>query len=147
MKDLMGEQVDDTFYKQLVGSLMYSTSTRPDLLYVVSLLSRYMAHPTTLHLQAAKCVLRYIKGTTTFSVFYRQGGNHQLVGYFDSDYAGDVEDRRSTLGYLILLSSRVVSWSSRKRPAVSLSTTEAKFVAASCLCMLGRMVAEDDGAA
>ncbi|XP_039120642.1 secreted RxLR effector protein 161-like [Dioscorea cayenensis subsp. rotundata] len=148
MKDLMGEQVDYTFYKQPVGSLMYLTSTRSDLLYVVGLLNRYMAHPTTFHLQAAKHVLRYIKGTTTFGVFYRQGGNHQLVGYSDSDYAGDVEDRRSTLGFQFLLSSGVVSWSSRKQPIVKLSTTEAEFVTAfACACQavwLRRMMEQLD---
>ena len=70
MKDPMGEPVADTLYKQLVGSLMYLTSTRPDLMFVVSLLSRYMDHPTTLHLQVAKRVLRYVKGTLAFGVFY-----------------------------------------------------------------------------
>ncbi|XP_038695492.1 secreted RxLR effector protein 161-like [Tripterygium wilfordii] len=91
MKDLMGELVDDTFYKQLVGSLMYLTSTR--------------------------------------------GGNLQLVGYSDSDYAGDVEDRKSTSSFLYLLSSGAVSWSSHKQLVVTLSTTEVEFVAAaSCAC-------------
>lgn len=135
MKDLTGEHVDYTLYQQLVGSLMYLTSTRPDLMFVVSLLSRYMSHPTALHLQAAKRVLRYIKGTLEFGVFYRQGGNHQLVGYSDSDYARDVDDRKSTSGFLFLLSSGAVSWSSRKQPIVTLSTTEAEFLAAaSCAC-------------
>ena len=80
-------------------------------------------------------MLRYIKGTLEFGVFYRQGGNHQLVGYSDSDYAGDVDDRKSTSGSVFLLSSGAVSWSSRKQPIVTLSTTEAEFVAAaSCAC-------------
>ena len=69
MKDPMGEPEDDALYKQLVGNLIYLTSTRPNLMSVVTLLSRYMVHPTTLHLQAAKCVLRYVKGTLTFGVF------------------------------------------------------------------------------
>ena len=105
MKDPMGEPVDDTIYKQLVGSLRYFTSTRPDLLFVVSLLSCYMAYPTTLHLQAAKHVLRYVKGTLPFGVFYFQDKNHQLMGFFDSDYAGDVEDCKSNFGFVFLFSS------------------------------------------
>ena len=109
MKDPMGEKVDDTLYKQLVGSLMYSTSTRPDLMFVVSLLSRYMAHPTTLHLQAAKHVLRYVKGTFAFGVFYCQEKNHRLMGFSDSDYAGDVEDCKSNYGFVFLFNSGAVS--------------------------------------
>ncbi|WJZ94710.1 hypothetical protein VitviT2T_013543 [Vitis vinifera] len=104
-----GVKVDATKYKQLVGSLMYSTATRLDLMYVVCLISMFMASPTEMHLQAAKRVL--------------------------SDYAGDVDDRKSTFGYVFLLSEGVVAWSSKKQPVVTLSTTEAEFVAAaSCAC-------------
>ena len=133
MKNPMGELEDDALYKQLVGSLIYLTSTRQNLMSVVSLLSRYMVHPTTLHLLAAKCVLRYAKGTLTFSVFYSKEKNQYLVGFSDSDYARDVEDRKSTSGFVFLFTSRAMSWSSRKQPVVTLSTTEAEFVvAASC---------------
>lgn len=69
-----GELVDETYYKQIVGSLMYITITRPDLQFSVSLLSRYMSKPTTLHLQAAKRVLRYLRGTVDFGIWYKRGG-------------------------------------------------------------------------
>ncbi|XP_050232866.1 secreted RxLR effector protein 161-like [Mercurialis annua] len=119
----------------MVGSLMYLTATRPDLAFVVSLISRYMERPTELHQQAVKRVLRYIKGTTELGIFYKRGGEEKLVAYSDSDYAGDVEDRKSTSGYVFLLSSGVVAWSSKKQPVVTLSTTEAEFIAAaSCAC-------------
>ena len=122
-------------YKQLVGSLMYMTATRPDLMYVVCLLSRFMSTPTELHLQAAKRVLRYLKGTINLGVFYRKKGDGELKTYTDSDYAGDLDDRRSTSGYVFLLSEGAMSWSSKKQPVVTLSTTEAEFVAAtSCGC-------------
>lgn len=135
MKDEEGSKVDATMYKQLVGSLMYITATRPDLMYVVSLISRFMASPTELHLQAAKRVLRYLKGTVDLGVFYRKKGKGELMAYTDSDYAGDVDDRKSTSGYVFLLSEGAVSWSSKKQPVVTLSTTEAEFVAAaSCAC-------------
>uniref|UniRef100_A0A2N9FY74 Integrase catalytic domain-containing protein n=1 Tax=Fagus sylvatica TaxID=28930 RepID=A0A2N9FY74_FAGSY len=135
MKDEEGAKVNATMYKQLVGSLMYLTATRPDLMYVVSLISRFMASPTELHLQAAKRVLRYLKGTVDLGVFYRKKGNGELMAYTDSDYAGDVDDRKSTSGYVFLLSEGAVSWSSKKQPVVTLSTTEAEFVAAaSCAC-------------
>ena len=135
MKDEEGSKVNATMYKQLVGSLMYLTATRPDLMYVVSLISRFMASPIELHLQAAKRVLRYLKGTVDLGVFYRKEGNGELMAYTDSDYAGDVDDRKSTSGYVFLLNEGAVFWSFKKQPIVALSTIEAEFVAAaSCAC-------------
>jgi len=135
MKDEDGVKVDKTHYKQVVGSLMYLTATRPDMMFVESLISRYMENPTELHLQAAKRVLRYLKGTTELGIFYRKGGDDKFVAYTDSDYAGDLDERKSTSGYVFLLSSGAVSWSSKKQPIVSLSSTEAEFIAvASCAC-------------
>ena len=94
-----------------------------------------MENPTEMHLQVAKRALRYLKGTTNFGIFYKKGGDEELVAYTDSDYAGDLEDRKITSGYVFLLSSRVVSWTSKKQPVVNLSTTEAEFIAAaSCAC-------------
>ena len=94
-----------------------------------------MGQPTELHLQTAKRVLRYLRGTTNLRIFYKKGGNDKLVAFIDSGYAGDLEDRKSTSGYVFMLSSGAVSWSSRKQPVVSLSITEAKFIAAtSCAC-------------
>ncbi|GJT03883.1 retrovirus-related pol polyprotein from transposon TNT 1-94 [Tanacetum coccineum] len=128
-KDESGVAVSESYYKQIVGCLMYLTSTRPDLMYGVSLVSRYMNRPTELHLQAIKRILRYIKGTLEYGVMYqaRMGG---LIGYTDSDYARDTDDRRSTSGYVFMLSNGAVSWLSKKQPIVTLSTTEAEFVAA-----------------
>ena len=110
-KDDTGAKVDKTYYKQIVGSLMYLTSTRPDMMFVVNLISRYMENPTELHLLAAKRVLRYLKGTTEFGIFYKKGGNKEFLAYTDSDYAGDLDDRKSTSGYVFLLCSAAVSWS------------------------------------
>ena len=129
-KNENGVNVDATFFKQMVGSLMYLTSTRPDLMFVVSLISRYMGQPTKLHLQTAKRVLRYLRGITNLRIFYKKEGNDKLVAFTDSDYASDLEDTKSTSGYVFMLSSGAVSWSSRKQPVVSLSTTEAEFIAA-----------------
>ena len=135
MKDKGGVKVDKPYYKQVVGSLMYLTATRPDMMFVVSLISRYMENPTELHLQGAKRVLRYFQGTTEFEIFYRKGGDDELVTYTDSDHAGDLDERKSTSGYVFLLSSGAISWSSKKQPIVSLSSTEVEFIAAaSCAC-------------
>jgi hypothetical protein len=130
MKDEGGVEVDSTMFKRIVGSLIYLTATRPDMMYVVSLISRFMERPTELHLNVAKRVLRYLKGTMNFGLFYRKGEKQELIGYTDSDYAGDQDDRKSTSGYVFMLSSGAVSWSSKKQPVVTLCTTEAEFIAA-----------------
>lgn len=111
-KDENGIEMDGSFFKKLIGSMMYLTATRPDIMYVVSLLSRYMSRPTELHHSAAKRILRYLQGTTTFDIIYRRGGSHEFIGFTDSDYARSVEDRRSTSGYVFMLSGAIVTWSS-----------------------------------
>lgn len=130
-----GTRINSTVYKQMVGSLMYLTATRPDLMYVVSLIARFMEAPTVLHQQAVKRVFRYLKGTTELGILYRKGGEGSLFAYSDSDYAGDLDGRKSTSGYVFKMSSGAVAWSSKKQPVVSLSTTEAEFIAAAaCAC-------------
>ncbi|XP_056173168.1 secreted RxLR effector protein 161-like [Syzygium oleosum] len=135
VKDPEGKRVDSTMYKQIVGSLMYLTSTRPDIMYSVSLISRYMENPTEMHLFAAKRIFRYLQGTADFGLLYKKGESSNLMGFTDSDYAGDQDDRRSTSGYVFMMGSGAISWSSKKQLIVTLSTTEAEFVAAtSCAC-------------
>lgn len=126
-----GELVDETFYKQIIGSLIYITTTRPDLQFSVSLLSRYMSKPTTLHLQAAKRVLRYLRGTVDFGIWFKRGGTGEVSVYTDIDFAGDEDSRKSTSGYVFLMDGSAVAWLSKKQPIVTLSTTEAEYVAAS----------------
>ena len=136
-RDGEGEKIDSTYYKQMIGSLMYMTATRLDLTYAVSLISRFMEAPTELHYQAVRKILRYLKGTLDYGLFYkkRKSERHELVGFSDSDYTGDVDDCKSTSGYVFLLSGAAVSWSSKKQTVVTLSTTEAEFIAAvSCAC-------------
>jgi len=128
-------KADATLYKQAVGSLMYLTATRPDLMYVVSLISRFMENPSESHWNAVKRILRYIKGTIELGMLYKRGEDITLVAYTDSDYAGDVDDRKSTSGFVFSLGTGAVSWSSKKQPIVTLSTTEPEYiVAASCAC-------------
>ena len=87
------------------------------------------------HMLVAKWVLRYLKGTAHFGIHYKKGGVNELIAYTDSDYAGDIDDRKSTSGYVFMFSAGAVSWSSKKQPVVSLSTTEAEFIAAAaCAC-------------
>ena len=130
-----GAKVDNTLYKQIVGNFMYLTATRPDIMYGVSLISRYMESLAEIHLLAAKRILRYLQGTKDFGLFYKKGEKSDLIGFVDSDYAGDQDNRKSTSGYVFVLGTGAISWSSRKQKILTLSTTEAEFVAATaCAC-------------
>ncbi|KAM1569159.1 hypothetical protein ACFX10_034310 [Malus domestica] len=94
-----------------------------------------MENPTEMHLRATKRVFRYLKGITDFGIFYKKGRKSSFLGFTDSDYSGDIDDRKSTSGNVFLMSSGAISWSSKKQQIVTLSTTEAEFVAAaSCSC-------------
>ncbi|XP_040960298.1 secreted RxLR effector protein 161-like [Gossypium hirsutum] len=104
-------------------------------MYGVSLISRYIESPIEKHLQAAKRILRYLKGNTSFGLLYKKWENSDLFGFTDSDYAGDIEDRKSTSDYVFMPGSTAISWSSKKQPIITLSLTEAEFlVATSSAC-------------
>lgn len=109
-KDEAGDGVDATMFEQVLGSLMYLRATRPDLMYGVTLISRFMANPKSSHWLAAKRILRYLKGTTDFSILYKRGRrNGGLVSYTDSNYAGDLDDRKSTSGFVFITGSGAIS--------------------------------------
>ena len=94
-----------------------------------------MEHPTTTHFKAAKRILRYIKGTINFGLYYSISEDYRLVGYSDSDWGGDVDDRKSTSGFVFFIGETAFTWMSKKQPIVTLSTCEAEYVAAtSCVC-------------
>ncbi|XP_074351809.1 secreted RxLR effector protein 161-like [Apium graveolens] len=97
-----------------------------------------MEAPTTTHMKAAKRILRYLKGTMDYGLLYHYSNEFKLVGYCDSDRAGDIDDRKSTTGYVFFIGDTSFSWSSKKQPIVTLSTCEAEYVAAcSCVCQVG----------
>ncbi|PNX96743.1 hypothetical protein L195_g019956 [Trifolium pratense] len=111
IKDENGRTIDATSYRQMIGYLIYPLATRSDLTFYVCLIARYMERPTEIHLAAAKRVMRYLKGTMDLGVLYRRNGDLKLLGWSDSDYAGDLDDRKSTLGYVFMLGSSSISWS------------------------------------
>ena len=114
-------------YQRLVGRLIYLSHTRPDISYVVNILSQFMHSPRVSHLQAAHRVLRYLKGTTGWGLHFKRQGMISLDIYTDSDFAGSLIDRRSTTGYCIFLAGNLVIWGSKKQEVVARSNTEAEF--------------------
>ncbi|KAM1470398.1 hypothetical protein ACFX11_041122 [Malus domestica] len=122
---------DEEKYRKLVGSLLYLTATRPDVMYAASLLARYMHCPTNKHYGTAKRVLRYVKGTLDYGLKYEKGKKTVLVGFCDSDWGGSLEDSKSTSGYAFSFGSGVFSWASVKQHCVALSTAEAEYISAS----------------
>ncbi|XP_016672993.1 uncharacterized mitochondrial protein AtMg00810-like [Gossypium hirsutum] len=108
------EKVCETTYRSLVGCLLYLTATRLDIMYVVSLLSRFMHCSNESHFRAAKRVLRYIKGTLSYGMLFTKAENLKLVGYCDSDWAGSLDDMKSTSGYAFNLGSTMICWSSKE---------------------------------
>ncbi|XP_066361295.1 secreted RxLR effector protein 161-like [Miscanthus floridulus] len=102
-------------YRNIVGSLRYLVNSRPDLAYSVGYISRFMEKPTTEHLATVKRVLRYVAGTLHFGCHYKRKKEAQLVGYSDSDLAGDIDTRKSTTGVVFFLDSNVITWQSQKQ--------------------------------
>lgn len=121
--------VDVTFYRQLVGSLIYLTTTRTDLAYTVSVLRQFMSNPLESHCNAAKSVLRYLQGTVDYGIIYTNSSDVILARFEDLDGAGNVDDHRSIIGYEFSLGSGVITWSRKKQNTISLSLAEAKYQA------------------
>ena len=118
-------------YASAVGSLMYAmVCTRPDIAHAVGLVSRFMSNPGKEHWCAVKWILRYLKGTTDVGLLFGKGSSLSVRGYVDADFAGDIDNRRSTTGYVFTLAGGPVSWKSTLQATVALSTTEAEYMAA-----------------
>jgi hypothetical protein len=119
-------KMKDVSYQEAVGSLMYAmVATRPDLAFAVSVVSRFMSKPGPMHWMAVKRIMRYLKGTLDMKL--RIGGKDiNVEGYSDADWAGDVENRRSTSGYVFFVGEGAVSWNNKRQQTVVQSTMEAE---------------------
>ncbi|GJQ95612.1 retrovirus-related pol polyprotein from transposon TNT 1-94 [Tanacetum coccineum] len=133
-EDLKGIPVDQTRFRGMVGSLMYLTASRPDLVFVVCMCARYQAKPTKKHLEAIKRVFRYLRGTIHMGLWYPKDNAMALTAYADADHAGCQDTRRSTSGSAQFLGEKLVSWSSKKQRSTAISTTEAEYIAMSGCC-------------
>ena len=132
--DTDGKSVNVTTYRGMIGSLLYLTASRPDIMFSTCLCARYQANPKESHLIAVKRIFRYLKGTPSLGLWYPKDSGFDLTGYSDSDFAGCKLDRKSTSGGCQLLGGKLVSWSSKKHNSVSTSTAEAEYVAAGSCC-------------
>ncbi|CAM8883972.1 unnamed protein product [Rhodiola kirilowii] len=125
-KDESSPHVDPTLYRGMIGSLLYLTTSRPDMLFSVCLCARFHADPRETHVEAVKRILRYLKGTDDLCLFYPMGGDLRVMAYTDADYAGCKTDRKSMLGMAQFLGPCLISWGSKKQSSIALSTAEAK---------------------
>jgi len=132
--DVAGKSVDQTKYRGLIGSLLYLTASRSDIMFFVCLCAIYQANPKESHFKAAKRILKYLKGTSIDGLWYPSHSPIHLIGYSDSNFAGCKLDRKSTSGTCHLLGSSLISWHSKKQACVALSTAEAEYIAAGSCC-------------
>ncbi|GKC23405.1 hypothetical protein Tco_1025555 [Tanacetum coccineum] len=118
----------------MVGSLMYLTASRPDLVFTVCMCDRYHASPTNKHLEALKRVFRYLRGTINWGLWYPKDTTMALTTYADADHAGCQDIRRSTSGSAQFLKDKLVSWSLKKQNSAAILTTEAEYITMSGYC-------------
>ncbi|GKA57257.1 retrovirus-related pol polyprotein from transposon TNT 1-94 [Tanacetum coccineum] len=125
---LLGKPVDATLYRDMIGSLMYLISSRPDLIYAVCLCARYQEKPTEKHLNAVKQIFRYLKGTINMGLWYSKDTGMSLTAYADADHARCRDTRRSTSGSAQFLGDKLVSCSSKKQKCTAISSTKAEYI-------------------
>ncbi|GKE26300.1 putative ribonuclease H-like domain-containing protein [Tanacetum coccineum] len=130
LKDLDGDDVDVHLYRSMIGSLMYLTSSRPNIMFAVCAYAKFQVTPKVLHLHTVKKIFRYLKGQPKLGLWYPKDSPFELVAYSDSDYAGASLDRKSTRGCCQFLGCRLISWQCKKQTMVATSSTEAEYVAA-----------------
>lgn len=133
-EDKNGKTVDQTLYRSMIGSLMYLTASRPDLCHSVGVCARFQANPKESHLEAVKRIIRYVAETAECGIFYTCETNAEIAAYSDADWGGNLKDRKSTSGGCFFVGNNLVAWHSRKQNCISLSTTEAEYIAAGSCC-------------
>ncbi|KAJ0805060.1 putative RNA-directed DNA polymerase [Helianthus annuus] len=129
-----GDAVDSSLYRAMIGSLMYLTASRPDIMYPTCLLARYQANPKVSHYAAVKRIFRYLKTYPDTGLWYPKDDNFDLIAFSDSDFGGCKKDGKSTTAGCQFLGNRLVTWQCKKQTCVATSTCEAEYIAASSCC-------------
>ena len=133
-KDETGQSIDVKQYRGMIGSLLYLSASRPDIMFSVCMCARFQSNPKQSHLSAVKRIIRYLVGTMNIGLWYPRNSTCTLIGYSDSDFAGSKIDRKSTSGTCQFIGSALVSWHSKKQNSVALSTAEAEYISAGSCC-------------
>ena len=128
--DPSSESVDVTLYRSMIGCLLYLIASRPDIVFSVDVCSRFQSNPKVSHLNAVKRITKYVGGICDYGLFYSNESNLSLAGFSDSNWAGNADDRKSTIGGCFYVRANLVAWMSKKQNSVSLSATEAEYIAA-----------------
>ncbi|GJW54483.1 hypothetical protein Tco_0098568 [Tanacetum coccineum] len=134
VRDEDGVDVDVHVYRSMIGSLMYLTASRTDIMFAVCACARFQVTPKASHLNAVKRIFRYLKHQPKLGLWYHRDSPFELEAFSDSDYGGARLDRKSTTGGCQFLGRRLISWQYKKQTIVANSTTEAKYVAAANYC-------------
>ena len=133
-KDEKGKDVNQKLYRRMIGSFLYLTASRPDIMFCVCLCARFQACIKEFHLIALKRIFRYLFNTQNLSLWYPKKSSLELIGFSDADYAGSKTDRNSTSGTCQFLGHMLVSWFSKKQNSIALSTAEVEYIAAGTYC-------------
>jgi len=118
----------------MIGSLLYLTTSRPDIAFSVGVCARFQVNPKESHLTAVKRIIKYVNDTLLYGIWYSKETNLVVAGYSDADWAGNADDRKSTSGGCFYEGNNLVAWMSNKQASIFLSTTEAEYIAARSYC-------------
>ena len=130
--DLLGKSVDLSLYRSMIGSLLYLTASRPNISYSVGVCARYQANPKEFHM--IERIIKYVKTTVDFGVWYNNDTNDVLVVYSNTDWVGNANDKKSTSRGFFYVGNNLVSWMSKKQNYISLSIVEAEYIAVGSCC-------------
>lgn len=132
--DDSSKDVDQRLYRSMIGSLLYVTTSRPDVMQAVGQVARFQAAPKESHIIAIKRILRYLKGTIEYGLWYPKGNNLIIQAFTYADWVGSIDDRKSNSGATFYLGGCLVSWLRKKKTSISLSTVEAEYIAVATCC-------------
>jgi len=133
-KEDQGSKVDQKLYRGMISSLLYLTTSKPDILFSVCLCARFQSDPREPHLTAVKRIFRYLKGTTNLELLYKKYSDYKLVGFCDANFAGNRIERKSTSGNCQFLGDNLIFWASKRQATIALSTAEAEYISAASCC-------------
>ena len=132
--DLLSKSIDSSLYRSMIDNLLYLTTSRPDIKYSVGVCARYQVNPKESHMITLKIIIKYVKTTADFSVWYNKDTNDVLTGCSNANWAGNANNRKSTSGGCFYVGNNLVSWMSKKQNSISLFIIEAEYIATGSCC-------------